>query len=174
MHVPFIGRLTVEHPRSVVGLRGLGLDHREFDVPEAHAAPLRRHVGEPEAGGPRLVPHLEEGVQVLRALDLVGVADLRLAGSDDLLDEVADPEAQLLELGTEGEVDGHGGQPPPIREWARAKSPSVMAWSRSPVARGALPAQARACVPSSTMPSLKHARTTYQPIVERSRSDRSA
>ncbi len=32
--------------------------------------------------------------------------------------------------------------------WARVNSPSVMAWSRSPVACGALPAQARAGVPS--------------------------
>ena len=53
-----------------------------------------------------------------------------------------------------------------MRASARANSPSVIAWSRSPIACGALPAQARACVPSSTMPSLKQASTAYHSIAD--------
>jgi len=58
---------------------------------------------------------------------------------------------------------------PCINACARSKRPSVIACSSSPVAVGALPAQARACVPSRTMPSLKQAMTVYQRMADRSR-----
>ena len=57
---------------------------------------------------------------------------------------------------------------------ARVNSARVVAWSRSPTSTGAFPANARACVPSSTMPSLKQARTSYQSIADRSREDSDA
>ena len=50
VHVALVGRLAVEHPRPVVRPRRLGLDHRQGDVAEAHAAPLRWHVRQPQSG----------------------------------------------------------------------------------------------------------------------------
>ncbi len=46
------------------------------------------------------------------------------------------------------------GAQPPMRAWARSKRASVVACSWSPMALGALPAKARAWVPSRMMPSL--------------------
>jgi hypothetical protein len=38
---------------------------------------------------------------------VVGVGQLGLGGLDDVVDEGTDPQAKLVELGGEGEVDGH-------------------------------------------------------------------
>ena len=107
VHVALVGRLAVEHPRAVVGLGGFGLHHRQVDVAESHAAPLARHVGQPETGGLRLGAHVDQDLQVLAAFDVVAVADLRLAGLDHGLDELADPEPEVLQFGTQREIDGH-------------------------------------------------------------------
>src|SRR6516225_5974909 len=52
---------------------------------------------------------------------------------------------------------------------ARSNRCTVAAWSWSPTSFSALPAQARASVPSMTMPSLKQASTVYQVMFDRSR-----
>ncbi len=111
VHVALVGRLAVQHPRAVVRLAGLGLHHRELDVAEPHAAPFLRHVRQPETGRLGVLPHLQQELEVVAALDLLGVADLLLAGTDDGLDELAHLEPDLFELGTEGEVDRHGRPP---------------------------------------------------------------
>ena len=83
VHVAFVGRLAVQHPRAVVALGRLGLHHRELDVAETHAAPFLRHVRQPQPGRPGLAAHRDQDADVVAALDLVGVADLRLARLHD-------------------------------------------------------------------------------------------
>ena len=56
-----------------------------------------------------------------------------------------------------------------IKRSARSNRCTVAAWSWSPTAFSALPANARANVPSMTMPSLKQASTVYQVMWDRSR-----
>ena len=109
VHVALVGRLAVEDPRAVRRLGRLGLDHRQLDVPEAHAAPLLRHVGQPDAGLLGLLAHVHEGTDVRLAVVLleVLVVDLLLRRLDHVVDERAHPGADLLELGREAEVDGH-------------------------------------------------------------------
>ncbi len=109
VHVALVGRLAVEHPRAVGRLGRLGLHHRQLDVAEAHAAPLRRHVRQPEAGLLGLLAHLDQGSDVGLAVGLLEafVVDLLLRRLDDALDERRVPAADLLELGRKAEVDGH-------------------------------------------------------------------
>ena len=68
----------------------------------------------------------------------------------------------------------HGNHAPSMRVPARPNNDKVIACRCSPTARSAFPAHARAYVPSRTIPSFKHASTTYQAIADRSRADRSA
>ncbi len=109
VHVALVGRLAVEHPRPVVGARRLGLHHRQGDVAETHAAPLGRHLRQPQAGLARRRPQGEE-LAVVRAL--VGLAqgagvDALLGGADDVVDERPDTAAQLVELRRQAEIDRH-------------------------------------------------------------------
>ncbi len=50
VHVALVRGLAIEHPRSVVRTGGFGLHHGQVDVTQAHAAPLRRHVRQPDTG----------------------------------------------------------------------------------------------------------------------------
>jgi hypothetical protein len=109
VHVALVGGLAVEHPGAQAGLGRLRLDHGQLDVAEPHAAPLLGHVGEPDARLLRLGPHADQDADVVLAADVLDGPDLSLARLDDLLHEGADPGADVLDLGGEGEVDAHGG-----------------------------------------------------------------
>ncbi len=108
VHVALVGRLAVHHPRPEVGLRRLGLDHRHLGVAEAHATPLLGHVGQPQTGLLRLVAHREQNLQVLPAVYVFAVAYPGLTQLHGLLDELANAQPEVFELGREGEVDRHG------------------------------------------------------------------
>ena len=107
VHVALVGRLAVEHPRAVVRLRRLGLHHRQLDVAEPHAAPLRRHVREPQPGLLRLLAHPEQRAVVRLAVGLLEVLGLDplLRRLDHVVDERPHPGPQLLQLRREAEVD---------------------------------------------------------------------
>jgi hypothetical protein len=113
VHVSLVGRLAVEHPRPDARLGRLGLDHRESHVPETHAAVLLRHVGQPQALAHGLLAQPEERLDVVAALGLlhlVAVPEGLHRGPDDVVDEGADPGADLLVLRSESEID-HGCPP---------------------------------------------------------------
>ena len=131
VHVALVGRLAVEHPRPVVGLGRLGLNHGQLDVPEAHPAPLRGHVGQPQPGRSGLFAQADQGRDALGAGEtLAAVASLDPVGhrSDDLLHEGAYPPPQLLHLGRQREIDGHGSELPRAGGSARARAPSGARW----------------------------------------------
>ena len=110
VHVALVGRLAVEHPRAVVRLRRLGLHHRQLDVAEPHAAPLRRHVRQPEPGVPGLLAHPDAARRSTpcgRSRCRLLVVDLLLGRLDHVVDERPHPGPDLLELGREAEVDRH-------------------------------------------------------------------
>ena len=109
VHVALVGRLTVQHERPVRRLGGLRLDHRQLDVTEAHATPLRRHLRQPQPGILGCLTHAEQQCEVLLAIHALGVTDLRLAWSHDLVDECPDTEPDVFQFGREREVDGHAG-----------------------------------------------------------------
>src|SRR5690606_32224895 len=70
---------------------------------------LLGHVGQPQATGLGLLAQVEDGVDVLLAGEhLLLVVEALHGRLDRPLDEVAHPGADLLVLGGEGEVDGHG------------------------------------------------------------------
>jgi hypothetical protein len=56
-------------------------------------------VRQPEAGLLRLLAHADQLADVLGAVDLVGVVELCLAGLDHVVDEGADPQADLSSSG---------------------------------------------------------------------------
>jgi hypothetical protein len=51
--------------------------------------------------------HAQQQREVLLAFHPLGIADLGLAGFDDLINERPDPLADVFEFGSEREVDGH-------------------------------------------------------------------
>ena len=134
VHVALVGRLAVEDPGPQPRLGRLGLDHGQLDVAEPHAAPLLGHVREPDA---RLLRLLAQPERIVRRYSsrssFVGRRSRSSAGLDDVVDERADPEAELLELGGEGEVDAHGWL---FRSRDQARSASGWApasgWGRNP------------------------------------------
>ena len=99
-------QLRIQGPRRV--LPASALHHGQLDVPEAHAAPLLGHVGQPQPGPLGLVAQLQDRDEVLAARRhpslVVEPLDARL---DRVLDEGPHPGPDLLVLGGEREVDGH-------------------------------------------------------------------
>jgi len=107
VHVALVGRLGVEHPRSVVALGCFGLDHRVADVAECHAAPLLGHVWHPQAFRVRLLAQRDELSDVCLAVGVLESFDLGFFGGDHLTDEGANAQTEFFDVGREGEVDGH-------------------------------------------------------------------
>jgi hypothetical protein len=104
--VALVGRLTVEDERRDADLGSLGLDHRQLDVSQPHAAPLDGHVRQPQTGLLGLLSHLEQESDVFAAFQLF-VLDAVGARAHDGVDEVAHAQADRLELWGQGEVDRH-------------------------------------------------------------------
>ena len=109
MHVAFVRRLTVEHPRPVVGLSGLGLHHRHLGVGQPHTAPFRRHVRQPQVGLLSLSAHTEQHFDITAPVGLVQPfqTDLGFPRNDDVFDECANPPSQCFEFGRKREVNTH-------------------------------------------------------------------
>src|SRR5207248_4113488 len=107
VHVPLVGRLRIDGERAEARLRGFGLHHRELDMSEAHPAPLLGHVRQPQPSLLRRLAHLDDALDELLAV--VAIPSL-LDGSHHLVDERAYAVADVLELGREAEIDGHGRQ----------------------------------------------------------------
>ena len=119
VHVALVGCLAIEDPRSVVRLRRLSLDHREFDVAEPHAAPLLWHVRQPNTGLERLFAQADErgdsivSTEWLADFVALGVLafDPMLLGLDHIGDESADLHPDRFKFGAEGEINRHNNQP---------------------------------------------------------------
>ena len=132
VHVALVGRLAVEDERAVVRLRRLGLHHRELDVAEAHAAPLLRHVRQPQPDLREPARGASGGSRCSRRASSTTPSSSKPSSGrlDDVVDEGPDPSADLLELGCEGEVDGHavlpGRTPPPYRSFVRCHATDAL------------------------------------------------
>ncbi len=101
--VALVGRLRVQHERTDADLGGLRRHGRHRRRAERHAAPLLRHVREPQppvvAG---LLAELDDAADELRPVVLVDRLPLR---PDPRVHELADLEADLVDLGRERKVD---------------------------------------------------------------------
>ena len=104
VHVALVGRLAVEHERAdTYALAASACTIASSTWPEPHAAPLLRHVRQPESPVVvRLLPQLHDRVDHRAALVLVGGVP---CGPNPRVDELANLEAHLVHLGREREVD---------------------------------------------------------------------
>ncbi len=114
VHVALVGGHAVEDPWPEARLAGFGLHHGQLHVPEPHAAPLHRHVGQPQADALGLLAQLQDRDEVLvTSGDLALVVEPLDPRHHRVLDEGAHPGTDLLVLGGKGEVDGHVRLPGP-------------------------------------------------------------
>src|SRR6201999_1248157 len=161
-HVALVGRGAVERDRAQRRPAGSLEQHGLLEVRRLTAT---KTLGRLECQQPGLAGQLYQfGAQ--RIVGTVpGQPRVGLVGHDLVDDECADFVAQRRDAGGYLEID-HADS---ISVSACSNSRTVASCSRSPTSFGALPALARAFVPSSTMPSLKQASTVYQVTCDRSR-----
>ena len=111
VHVALVRRLGVDHERADAGAAGLGGDERHRGRAEAHAVPLGGQVRVPEAL--RLSPSRaarRSCGRTRRGRRRSTRASLR--GADLGVHELADFEADFLDIGRESKINGHSGRPP--------------------------------------------------------------
>ena len=93
VHVSFVGRIAVKHPRPNASLSGFCLHHGKSDVPEAHSAHFFGHVWQPQPSLNRLMAKVDEVLDVggpHLGLHLVAMAIWLHRGLNDIVHKVAD------------------------------------------------------------------------------------
>ena len=130
MHVAFVGRLTVQHPWPDACLGRLGLHHGQRHVAQAHAAPLFRHVRQPQSGVLGLAAQPDQFAHVgaiAVGLHLVAMPERLDGGLDDVIDEGLDPVADRFVLRRKSEVDGHDVPPAQMTKFDLKRSHQMVA-----------------------------------------------
>ena len=128
VHVALVGRVAVHDVRRPARLGRLGRHRRQRRRAQTHPTPLPGHVRHPQVELARPGPEAVELRPPVAAARALGRQAL-LGGTHVLVDEGPHAHAGLLDVGFEGEVDGHGRQ-------SRTSGPSgrrvaTPAWSRA-------------------------------------------